>query len=322
MVWSAEKKCLAFSGGIGGAKLALGLARCLEPEQLSIVANTGDDFVHWGLKISPDLDTVMYTLAGLNNQAQGWGLAGESWNFLEALRKLEGETWFQLGDRDLATHLTRTHLLAEGKSLTEATRHLCQKLGVRPAVFPMSDVPVPTWIKTNTGQWLPFQHYFVKERCEPGVCGFRFQGMEEATASPMFLEALRDPKLAAIVLCPSNPFISIDPILALPGIRQALQETPVPVVAVSPIVGDEAIKGPTAKMMKELGLPSTAWAVADYYQDFLDGFVLDTQDQAQTQKIQDLGIATQVTQTVMHSLEDRIHLAHQTLMLADQLLEN
>ena len=315
----AGKKCLAFSGGIGGAKLVLGLSKILKPEQLAIVTNTGDDFEHLGLKISPDLDTVLYTLAGRNNREQGWGLAGESWNFLEALKNLGGETWFQLGDRDLATHLTRTQLLVQGKSLTEATQHLCKKLGVEPAVFPMSDVPVPTFIHTDAGQWLPFQHYFVRERCVPAVKGFCFQGIENAPPSPMFLQALADPQLAVIVLCPSNPFISIDPILTLPRIRQALRESLVPVIGVSPLVGGEALKGPTAKMMQELGLPSTALAVAEYYQDILDGFILDPQDHAHAPKIEALGCATRVTPIVMHSLQDRIGLAHQVLSLAGQL---
>lgn len=322
MAWSQEKQCLALSGGIGGAKLVLGLSKILAPEQLSIVANTGDDFEHLGFKISPDLDTVMYTLANLNNQVQGWGLAGESWNFLAALKNLGGETWFQLGDRDLATHLTRTRLLAEGKTLTEATQYLCEKLAVAPTIFPMTNSAVPTLVQVAPEGLLAFQHYFVRERCEPVVSGFQFQNIEQAQPSPLFSQALTNPDLAAIIICPSNPFISIDPILSIPGIRQALRDTPVPVLAISPIVGDAAIKGPTAKMMKELGMPITAYAVAQHYHDILQGFVLDRQDESQTKEIQSLNVATLVTETLMNTLEDRIQLARDTLKFADQLLEN
>jgi|TARA_Y100000310_G_scaffold336689_1_gene421907 LPPG:FO 2-phospho-L-lactate transferase len=319
MGWSPDKRCLAISGGIGGAKLALGLSLLLQPDQLAVVANSGDDFEHMGLHISPDLDTVMYTLADLSDKEQGWGLAGESWNFLDALQSLGGETWFRLGDRDMATHVTRTRLLAEGKTLSQVTAYLCQRLGVQHALFPMTDDPVATMVRLPSGELLSFQHYFVRDRCEPVVAGFHFEGIETAKPSPPLLDSLRDPNMAAIVICPSNPFVSIDPVLAVPTLRRELSESHAPVVAVSPIVGGEAIKGPTAKMMDELGMPRTALAVAEHYEDLLDGYVLDTADRQLAQQVEALGVAATVTNTVMLSLDDRRQLAEDTLNFVDQL---
>ena len=319
MGWSLDKRCLAVSGGIGGAKLALGLTQVLRPDQLAIVANSGDDFEHLGLHISPDLDTVMYTLADLSDKEQGWGLAGESWNFLDALDSLGGETWFKLGDRDMATHVTRTRLLAEGRTLSDVTAYLCERLGVHHALFPMTDDPVATMVRLRSGELLSFQHYFVRDRCEPVVAGFHFDGIETAKPSPPLLNSLRDPQLAAIVICPSNPFVSIDPVLAVSSVRQELSDSRAPVVAVSPIVGGEAIKGPTAKMMDELGMPRTALAVAEHYKDLLDGYILDTKDRQLVQQVEALGIATTVTETVMLTLADRRQLAEDTLNFVDQL---
>ena len=317
-----EKKYLAISGGVGGAKLALGLSKILAPDQLMVVANTGDDFEHLGLRISPDLDTLMYTLANLNNPEQGWGLAGESWNFLEALESLGGESWFQLGDRDMATHVIRSHLLSEGRSLTEVTRYLCLQLGIQHPIVPMTDDIVATVVEIAGGEQLTFQHYFVRERCQPVVTGFHFEGIDQARISPLFQKMLKDPHLAAIVICPSNPCISIDPVLFLPCVRQALQNASAPVVAVSPIAQAKAVKGPTAKILKELGMSVSATTVARYYQDFLDGFVLDTQDQTLAEEIEMLGMGVTVTNTIMKTLEDRIKLARETLEFAGQLLEN
>ena len=317
-----KKKYLAISGGVGGAKLALGLCKILHPNQLMIVGNTGDDFEHLGLRISPDLDTLMYTLAKLNNEKQGWGLAAESWNFLEALKSLGGETWFQLGDRDMATHLIRTRLLSESQSLTEVTQYLCQKLGVQHSIVPMTDDAVATFVEIAGGKQLSFQHYFVKERCQPVVTGFSYDGVEYAHASPPFKKMMKDPHLAAIVICPSNPFISIDPVLSLPGVRQMFKNTSVPIVAVSPIVQEKAIKGPSAKMLKELGMPVSATTVACHYQDFLDGYILDIEDQILAEEIEMLGMSVTVTNTIMKTLEDRIKLASKTLDFVGQLLEN
>lgn len=318
MTSSVKHKVLALSGGVGGAKLALGLANVLTPTELAIVANTADDFEHLGLPISPDLDTVMYTLAGRNNPEQGWGLAGETWQAMTMLREYGGPTWFQLGDQDIATHLLRKQLLADGKTLTEATALLCRGLGVEHRLIPMSDDPVRTWVDTDAGA-LPFQTYFVRERCQPAVRGFRFEGATTARPQPDFMAGLTDLQLTAILICPSNPFVSVGPILALNGVRAAMAQSVAPVIAVSPIVAGAAIKGPTAKMMAETQMPVSALAVADYYGDLLDGFVIDEADAAQAQAIERLGLAVHVAKTVMHSLQDRIDLARSTLAFAQQL---
>lgn len=303
-----NNKILAISGGVGGAKLALGLARVMDPAALTIVANTADDFEHLGLHIAPDLDTVMYTLAGLNNQQQGWGLANESWQFLEALQRLGGESWFKLGDRDLATHIQRAQLLREGHSLSQVTARLCAQLGVQPRLLPMSDEPVRTVVLSDEGE-LAFQHYFVREQCRPRVSGFRFDGIDTAQAQPDLLALLQDASLAAIVFCPSNPFVSVDPVLSLPGVRAAMIDSAAPVIAVSPIVSGLAIKGPAAKMMLELGVPVTAAAVAQHYQGLVDHFVLDREDATLTADIEKLGMSVAVTSTIMKSLADRENLA-------------
>ena len=309
---------VALSGGVGGAKLALGLATLLAPEELTIVANVGDDFEHLGLTICPDLDTLMYTLAGLANAETGWGRAGESWNFLTALEELGGETWFRLGDRDLATHVERTRRLRAGETLSQATAELCARLGIRVRVLPASDAPVRTIVQTPEGP-LAFQHYFVRERCMPAVTGFAFAGASDAAPAPGVVEALADPALVAVIICPSNPFISIDPILALPGMRDALTRAAGPVVAVSPIVGGAALKGPTAKMMAELRLPSSATAVARHYAGLARGFVLDAVDAPLAGEIETAGVRVHVTNTVMRSLEDRVGLARAVLEFAAQL---
>lgn len=313
------KKILALSGGVGGAKLALGLSHCLATEELKIVANTGDDFIHLGLNISPDLDTVMYTLAGVSNAEQGWGLAGETWQGLAALQQLGCDTWFQLGDKDLATHIVRTHLLRKGLTLSEVTDRLCRSLGVHSQLLPMSDDPVMTIVETNEGD-LPFQHYFVRERCRPVVRSFRYDGVGVARPQTEFVSLMRADSLAAIVICPSNPFVSVAPILALRGVREAIRQCSAPVIAVSPIVAGAALKGPAAKMMQELSLKVTAFSVAEYYGDLLDGFVIDNQDAAQASAIEDeLGIRTLVTTTIMRTLQDRIDLASQVIQFSDQL---
>jgi LPPG:FO 2-phospho-L-lactate transferase len=314
MTAAARQRCLALSGGVGGAKLALGLAHVLPPEDLLVVANTGDDFEHLGLLICPDIDTVSYTLAGLSNPETGWGRAEESWHFMETLAALGGETWFRLGDRDLAVHLERTRRIAGGETLSAATRDIGQRLGVRTTVVPMSDQPVRTIVETPDGP-LPFQHYFVREQCVPRVTGFRFEGADAAQPSPAFAAALQE-GLSAVVICPSNPFISIDPILAVPGVREALRRCGAPVVAVSPIVGGRAIKGPTAKMMTELGLASGAVEVAEHYRGLIDGFVLDRSDAASADAVRERGIAVLVTETVMQSLDDKTRLAREVLDFA------
>jgi len=300
---------VALSGGVGGAKLALGLSRVMPPERLLVVCNTGDDFEHLGLCISPDLDTVMYTLAGLANPEVGWGRRDETWSFMETMAEIGGETWFRLGDRDVAVHVERTRRLRSGQSLSSVTTYLCAKLGVAPRVLPMSDDPVRTQVRTDEG-WLDFQDYFVRLHCEPVTRELAFHGADNAHAQPEFIAALRDPGLQAVVICPSNPFISIEPILAVPGVRDALVACKAPVIAVSPIIAGRAIKGPTAKMMTELGMDPSAGVVADRYSDFLDGYVIDHADMAEV-----VSIDAKVTlaQTLMTTLEDRDALARTVL---------
>lgn len=309
---------IALSGGVGGAKLALGLARALAPGKLTIIANTGDDFVHLGLHIAPDLDTVMYTLAGVSNTETGWGRAGETWNFMAALGDLGGETWFNLGDKDLATHIERAERFRRGESLSEVTSALSEALGVKHSIVPMSDDPLRTMIMTPQGE-LAFQHYFVRERCEPRITAVRFDGAETARPAPAFLQALEDADLGGVIICPSNPYVSVDPILALPGIRETLGNIAAPVVAVSPIVKGMAIKGPAAKMMAELGMEASVETVARHYQGLVDGLVIDTQDENAGVAIEGLGMRVLVTNTIMNSLEDRIELARACMDFSQQL---
>jgi LPPG:FO 2-phospho-L-lactate transferase len=311
---AAAGRVLALSGGIGGAKLALGLDRVLPPGGLTVVANTGDDFEHLGLFVSPDLDTLLYTLAGLDNLATGWGRRDETWTFMKALESLGGETWFQLGDGDLATHIERTRRHRGGETLSQITDDFRRRLGIGALLLPMSDDRVRTRLLTGAG-WLDFQDYFVRRRCAPEVREIAFAGAAAARANPGFLAALGDEHLRAVVICPSNPFISIDPILAVPGVREALRRCRAPVIAVSPIIGGRAVKGPTAKIMRELGLPVDGAAVARYYRDFLDGYVADAADGAQTA---DLGVPVTLTRTLMHTLADREALARAVLAAADR----
>jgi LPPG:FO 2-phospho-L-lactate transferase len=306
-------RCLAITGGVGGAKLALGLAHLLDANQLAFAVNTGDDFEHLGFAIAPDVDTLTYTLAGAVNTDTGWGRDDESWQFMAALERFGGETWFRLGDRDLALHVTRTRMLADGATLTEATGRIAHALGVQHLILPMSDDPVRTVVRTPDGD-LSFQHYFVRDRCAPTVTGFEFQGAEHARVNPRIRQWLDE--CTTVVICPSNPFVSVDPILAVPGMREALADSGATIIAVSPIVGGVAIKGPTAKMMAELGVPAQAAEVAAHYGDLLDGFVLDELDAGLDGT---LGIATTVTQTVMRTLDDRIALARHALAFAESL---
>jgi LPPG:FO 2-phospho-L-lactate transferase len=298
---------LALSGGVGGAKLALGLARVLPPGDLTIVANTGDDFEHLGLSISPDIDTLVYTLAGLANTELGWGRHDETWSFMETLATLGGATWFRLGDRDLAMHVERTRRLRRRETLTEITADMCRHLGVGPRILPMTDGRMRTRVRTETG-WLDFQDYFVRHRCEPVVQELTFEG--DAQPQPAFLSALADPALTAVVICPSNPFISIEPILSLAGVRHALSVCRAPVVAVSPIIAGRAVKGPTAKMMTELGLEPTARGVAEWYGDLLDAYIVDHADATGMQGLPARIIAAK---TLMVTLEDRETLARVVL---------
>ncbi|HUE98188.1 MAG TPA: 2-phospho-L-lactate transferase [Anaerolineales bacterium] len=293
-------KIVALAGGVGGAKLAHGLAQILPAEDLTVIVNTGDDFEHYGLYICPDLDTVCYTLAGLANPETGWGRINETWNVIENASKLGGPAWFRLGDQDLGTHLERTRRLKEGQSLSQITKDFCQAWGIEHTILPMSDQPVRTIVETEEGD-LAFQEYFVHRRCEPPVRGFRFDGVERAEPAPGTREAIQSAD--AVIICPSNPWVSIDPIL------QIITTTEKPVVAVSPIIGGQTVKGPAAKMYRELGLESSAVAVARHYGDLATGFVLDRIDEQLETRIRSLQMCTLVTNTLMNSHDDRERLA-------------
>ncbi len=306
---------VALSGGIGGAKLALGLSRIVEPANLIVVANVGDDFEHLGLHVSPDADTLMYALAGLDNTKLGWGRHDETWSFMETLSALGGEDWFRLGDRDLAVHIERTRRLRAGEPLSAVTADFCRRLGVAPRVVPATNDRLRTRLRTDEG-WLDFQDYFVRLQCRPQVRDLAFDGAQEARPHPDLMAALSDERLRAVVVCPSNPFISVEPILAIKGMREALTRCVAPVVAVSPIIGGRAVKGPTAKMMIELGMIPGAAAVAARYGDLIDGYIMDTGDAAEAAQV-----AAKVTlaPTLMTSLADKEQLARAVLEAADAL---
>ena len=306
---------LALAGGVGGAKLARGLADVLGPDELIVVVNTGDDFEHLGLHISPDVDTVVYTLAGINDPIQGWGIAGETWGFMRALETLGGETWFQLGDRDLAVHVERTRRLRKGETLSSITRDFCQRLGIRHRIVPMSDDPVPTIVHTDEGP-LSFQDYFVRRRSEPVVTGLEFSGVEQARMAEAISSAASCESLAAVVICPSNPYLSISPILAVPGVRSILEHRRVPAIAVSPLVGGRALKGPAAKIMHELGKEPSSLEIARFYRGLIDTLVLDHTDAVLADSVRSLGITPVITNTIMREPSDRSDLASQVIALA------
>lgn len=311
---TARGRVVALCGGVGGAKLAAGLAHHLG-DRLTVVVNTGDDFEHLGLTVCPDIDTVLYTLSGLANPKLGWGRADETWSFMETLRTFGGETWFQLGDRDLALHVQRTQALRDGVTLTAFIADAAARLGLPSTILPMSDDPVRTQVDTDEGR-LPFQRYFVGRRCEPKLHAIEFEGAQAARMSLEVAAAFAAPDLTAIILCPSNPYLSIDPLLAVPGMRSSLERAGVPVVAVSPLIAGKAVKGPTAKIMGELGLEVTNATIADHYGSFLDGLVVDAGDGAEAAA---LGLPVHLTPTLMTSDEDRRRLAAETLDFAAAL---
>ena len=308
-------RVLAISGGVGGAKLALGLSRLLDPDELTIVVNTADDETFHGLHVSPDVDTVVYALAGLTNPETGWGVAGDSFRALGALDRLGGETWLKLGDVDLAMHLRRTGLLAAGCTLTEATRAMCEALGVRHPVVPMSDAPVRTIAQTEHGE-MTFQEYFVRHACEPRITGVRFAGADDAPPSPALDDALANAD--AVVFCPSNPLVSIGPVLAVQGVRDAIERFPGPRIAVSPIVGGRALKGPAAKMMAELSEEVSNAGVARRYAGLIDVLVIDESDAAEAPAVKALGIAAHVAPTIMTTDADKTALAREVLALVSR----
>ncbi len=315
-----SKRIIALCGGIGGAKLALGLSHVVPADDLAIIVNTGDDFEHLGLSISPDVDTVIYTLAGLANSELGWGLEGETWGFMDQLKRLGGETWFNLGDRDLAMHVERTRRLRKGDSLSNIVGDLARSLEVRCTVWPMSDDPVRTELVTDEGV-LPFQDYFVRRRTEPAVHSITYKYAATARPNPLALAALADPGLEAVVICPSNPWLSVAPALAMPVLRKALAKTRAPVIAVSPIIGGRAIKGPTAKLMRELGLPVTAAEVAIHYAGLVRGFVLDEADRSLTEAVARQGMQVDILPTLMTDLASKQALARGVLDFAKQMRE-
>ena len=306
---------VALAGGVGGAKLARGLAQ-IAGADLSVIVNTGDDFDHFDLRICPDLDTVTYTLAGMANPVTGWGLEGESWSFMAQMKALGGEDWFQLGDRDLAVHVLRSQWLRRGESLTQVTGKIAAALGVKAAVLPMSDAPVRTRVQTASGV-LDFQDYFVRLKCDVPITGLRFDGAADADPTEAVEHALDAAEL--VIFCPSNPFVSIDPILAITGIHRRLKATRLARVAVSPIIGGKAVKGPAAKMMAELGYHVSSLTVAEKYGGLIDGMVIDIADADLAEDIRALGIAVKTTQTLMHNAEDSARLAAETVEFAREI---
>lgn len=302
---------VALSGGVGGAKLAHGLHLALGPAELTVIANTGDDFRHLGLKICPDIDSIVYALAELSDPVRGWGRRDETWSFMQALRQLGGEDWFALGDADLAMHVERSRRLAAGETLGEATRALSRALGIGADIVPMTDDDVSTRLRTDQG-WLDFQEYFVRRRCEPVVRECVFAGAAAARLQPRARAALERSDLRAVIVCPSNPFLSIDPILAVPGMREILAACAAPVMAVTPLVGGRALKGPAAKLMQELGFEVCTATVARRYADFIDCFVFDDTDDPPPDVA---GVAMLAAPTVMTCREDRLRLAQSLLAL-------
>jgi LPPG:FO 2-phospho-L-lactate transferase len=305
---------VALAGGVGGAKLAQGLYLALPPDELTVIGNIGDDFTHFGLRISPDLDTVLYTLAGLANPVMGWGIAGDTTRTLDLLKRYGAEDWFLIGDLDFATHIRRTQLLGEGRTLTEVTAELLRGLGVRAALLPMSDEPVATIVDTPDGP-LGFQDYFVRRRHQDPVSAVRFAGIAAATVPVGVAAALAAADV--IILCPSNPIVSLGPILAVPGLRDLLTRAPAPKVAVSPIIGGRALKGPADQMLAGLGHDVSSLGVARLYQDFLDGLVLDEEDAALAPEVEALGMRVLVTRTIMGGADDRRRLAGEVLAFAE-----
>ena len=308
-------KVVTLTGGVGGAKLCFGLVQILEPDELSIVVNTGDDEEFHGLYVSPDLDTVMYTLAELSNPHTGWGIRNETFATLSALDRLGQETWFGLGDQDLATHIVRTKMLREGKSLSDVTEYLCVRLGLEHPVIPMSDDPVRTTVSTDIGT-LPFQTYFVRHGCEPVVSGLRFVGSQAAGISARFSESLNSSD--TLIFCPSNPYLSVAPILSVPGVREGIERFDGNRLAVSPIVGGQALKGPAAKILEELGEDVSCVGVARQYSGLCDTFVIDEVDAELADDIRDLGMDVLVLNTIMNNSRDKIQLARNLLEAATE----
>lgn len=301
------------TGGVGGAKLVLGFAELLGGANVTAIVNTGDDFVHLGLHVSPDLDTLLYTLSGKSDTARGWGRAGESWTFMEAVKSLGGADWFALGDGDLALHVLRSAAVRAGMTLSQISGEFAVRWGVVTRMLPMSDDPVATMIDTDEGE-LSFQRYFVARQCAPAVRGVRFDGAETSRPAPGVIEAILDPSIAAIVIAPSNPYLSVDPVLSVPGIREALSSATAPVIAVSPVMNGRSFKGPTAKLMGELGLSVASGTIADHYAGVVDGMVVDSGD-----ALGRPGLALAHVDIAMPTLDRKVALARDVLALAARM---
>ena len=301
-----KQKTLVLCGGVGGAKLAYGLSKLTAPEEIVFLVNTGDDFIHLDLYISPDLDTVMYTLAGVNDPKKGWGVEEETWNALGSLKKYGLDTWFQLGDKDLATHIRRTQLLKEGLKLSEVTRNLSSQLGLKHKILPMSESPVQTMIQTDQGK-LSFQEYFVKHKCVPKIENINFLESEVAEIPTALEELIRGNKFTGVIICPSNPYLSVDPILSIDKIKTFLLETKIPILAVSPIIDNDSIKGPTAKIMEEMKIEPSVDAIAAHYSGLINILVIDKKDEGNQANIRSIDYL--VESIYMKNNEDKISLA-------------
>jgi LPPG:FO 2-phospho-L-lactate transferase len=310
-------KILALAGGVGGAKFAYGLYHSMDPNDLAIVVNTADDFYHYGLYISPDVDTVCYTISNQANYETGWGVSSDSWVVMENLRNLHGPDWFNLGDRDLATHLERTRRMQLGESLSKITADFCEYWGIKTKIIPMSDNPVQSFVSTYEYGDIPFQEYFVKYHQTPVTKGFSFHGIDQAIPNPEFIQAIDDADW--VIICPSNPFVSIQPILSLIGIREKLVEKRV--IAISPIIGGKALKGPAAKMFLDQGIEPSAAAVAKYYNNILTAIVIDDQDRNQQLSIDQTGIICLTSNIIMNNTDDRIRLAEEVIHFCEKLIQ-
>ena len=298
------------AGGVGAARFLRGLIDVVDPASVTVIGNTGDDDEFLGLHVSPDIDTVVYTLADVVDPEAGWGLAGDSYACMEQAARLGEETWFRLGDADLATHAQRTLLLRQGGTLSQATAEIARAFGLACRLLPMSDDRVRTIVSTDAGE-LSFQEYFVRRRWQDEVRSLRFAGVEEARPAPGVIDAIAEAE--AVIIAPSNPLVSVGPILAVPGVRQALRDTTADVVAISPIVGGRALKGPADRMLASLGHEPSAAGVARLYGDFLDVLVLDREDEALAAEVESLGVRPEVTDTIMRDAASRQALAQATL---------
>jgi LPPG:FO 2-phospho-L-lactate transferase len=299
-------KVVALAGGVGAAKLLRGLVKVVPSRDLVIIGNVGDDIELYGLHISPDLDIIMYTLAGIVDEVKGWGIAGDTFHCLEMLGRLGFETWFKLGDKDLAIHIVRTKMLREGYTLSQATAQLCKMLGIEAKLIPASDDPVRT--KIQSGQLLlDFQEYFVKRGTMDAVTNVFFEGVKKAKPAPSVIEAVREAE--RIIICPSNPILSIAPILSIPAIRRALETSKAPIVGVSPIVGGKALKGPADRIMVSMGFEASPYGVARFYGSLLKHLIIDETDLEHKRRIQEIGVKVTIANTIMKSVEDAINLA-------------